>query len=104
MADEESSEQITEQQLLDALRQLQVSDVLVQTLSTISSLAYHRLDEEHRDLEQARLAIETLRAVVPLLAGSVPAELTRDFEQVTANLQLAYAGAVDGTPPHDTPA
>jgi hypothetical protein len=90
-----AEDEITEQELVDALRQLQVSDVLVQTLSTVSSLAYHRLAEEHRDLEQARLAIEALRALVPVLAGAVPSELTRDFEQVTANLQLAYAAAVE---------
>jgi hypothetical protein len=90
-----ADDEITEQELVDALRQLQVSDLLVQTLSTVSSLAYHRLADEHRDLEQARLAIEALRALVPVLAGAVPAELTRDFEQVTANLQLAYAAAVE---------
>lgn len=103
MADEQP---LSEEQLLEALRRLQVSDLLVQTLSTISSLAFHRLDEEHRDLEQVRLAIETLRAVVPVLAGSVPPELTRDFEQVTANLQLAYAAAVSspGETPPETPA
>jgi hypothetical protein len=90
-----AEDEVTEQELLDALRQLQVSDLLVQTLSTVSSLAYHRLAEEHRDLEQARLAIEALRALVPVLADAVPPELTRDFEQVTANLQLAYAAAVE---------
>ncbi len=90
MADEE----VTEQQLLDALTQLKVSDLLVQTLSTVSSLAYHRLSEEHRDLEQVRLAIEALRALLPVLSTSLPPELLRDFEQVTANLQLAYAAAV----------
>lgn len=93
MADDE----VTEQELLDALGRLQVSDLLVQTLSTVSSLAYHRLAEEHRDLEQARLAIEALRALVPVLAGAVPPELTRDFEQVLANLQLAYASAVQSS-------
>jgi hypothetical protein len=90
VADEE---QVSADELLQALRELKVSDLLVQTLSTVSSLAYHRLSEEHRDLEQARLAIEALRALVPVLAGSVPPELIRDFEQVTANLQLAYAQA-----------
>jgi hypothetical protein len=89
-----ADESIGEDELLEALAQLQVSDLLVQTLSTVSSLAYHRLSEQHRDLEQVRLAIEALRALVPVLAGTVPPELTRDFEQVTANLQLAYAGAV----------
>ena len=81
-----ADEQISEDALLQALQQLKVSDLLVQTLSTVSSLAYHRLSEEHRDLEQA------------LLAGSVPADLIRDFEQVTTNLQLAYATAVAGAP------
>jgi hypothetical protein len=85
---------IAEEELLAALRELKVSDLLVQTLSTVSSLAYDRLGEERRDLEQARLAIEALRALVPVLAGSIPPELTRDFEQVTANLQLAYASTL----------
>jgi len=88
-----ADEQVSEEVLLEALAQLQVSDLLVQTLSTVSSLAYHRLSEEHRDLEQVRLAIEALRALVPVLSASLPPELLRDFEQVTANLQLAYAKA-----------
>jgi hypothetical protein len=91
-------EQVSEQELLEALRQLQVSDLLVQTLSTVSSLAYHRLAAESRDLEQVRLAIEALRALVPVLAGSVSPDLVRGFEQVTANLQLAYAAAVEPAP------
>ena len=92
MADEPES--LSEEQLLEALTRLQVSDLLVQTLSTVSSLAYHRLDEQSRDLGQAHLAIEALRALVPVLRGSIPDELVRDFERVTANLQLAYADAV----------
>jgi hypothetical protein len=91
VADEE---QVTEDELLQALQQLKVSDLLVQTLSTVSSLAFHRLSPEHRDLDQARLAIEALRALVPVLEEAVPAELFRDLQQVTANLQLAYAEAV----------
>ena len=89
-----ADEPVSEADLLEALRQLQVADLLVQTLSTVSSLAFHRLAQEHRDLEQVRLAIEALRAVVPVLSGTIPPELQRDFEQVTANLQVAYAAAV----------
>ena len=89
-----ADEHVAEEQLLEALKQLKVSDVLVQSLSNVSSLAYHRLSEEDRDLEQARLAIEALRALVPVLKGAVSPELVRDFEQVTASLQLAYADAV----------
>ena len=93
-----ADERVGEEELLAALAQLQVSELLVQTLSTVSSLAYHRLSQEHRDLEQVRLAIEALRALVPVLSGSLPPELLRDFEQVTANLQLAYASAVAAAP------
>jgi len=89
-----ADEPISEQELLDALQQLRVSDLLVQTLSTVASLAFHRLAEEHRDLEQARLAIEALRALVPVLEGSVPEQAARDFQQLVSNMQLAYAAAV----------
>jgi hypothetical protein len=83
------------------LQKLKVSDLLVQTLYTVSSLGYRRLSEEQRDLEQARLAIEALRALLPVLEGSVPDELVRDFKQVTANLQLAYADASKGVDTDD---
>jgi hypothetical protein len=80
-------------QLEEELKALKVSDLLVQTLYTVSSLGYRRLSEQDRDLDQARLAIEALRALVPVLEGSASEELLRDFKQVTANLQLAYAEA-----------
>jgi hypothetical protein len=80
-------------QLEEELKKLKVADLLVQTLYTVSSLGYRRLSEEDRDLEQARLAIESLRVLLPVLEGSVNDELVRDFKQVTANLQLAYAEA-----------
>ena len=84
------------QQLEEELKTLKVSDVLVQTLYTVSSLGYRRLSEADRDLDQARLAIEALRALLPVLEGPVGEELVRDFKQVTANLQLAYADAAKG--------
>jgi predicted nucleic acid-binding protein len=80
-------------QLEEELKTLKVSDVLVQT---VSSLGYRRLSEPDRDLQQARLAIEALRALLPVLEGSAGEELVRDFKQVTANLQLAYADAAKG--------
>lgn len=83
-------------QLEEELKTLKVSDVLVQTLYTVSSLGYRRLSEPDRDLVQARLAIEALRALLPVLEGSAGEELVRDFKQVTANLQLAYADAAKG--------
>ena len=83
-------------QLEEELQKLQVSDLLVQTLYSVSSLGFRKLSEDDRDLDQARLAIEALRALLPVLEGSVGDELVRDFKQVTSNLQLAYAEAAKG--------
>ena len=88
------SEQELVEQLQAELSRLKVSDLLLQTVYTISSLGYHRLSGENKDLEQARLAIEALKALLPVLEGAVPAEAVRDFNQVLANMQLAYASAV----------
>ena len=52
--------------LEEELKRLKISDVLVQTLYTISSLGYHKLGTDHRDLPQARLAIDSLRALLPV--------------------------------------
>jgi hypothetical protein len=88
-------EQELVEQLQAELGRLKVSDLLLQTVYTISSLGYHRLSGESRDLEQARLAIEALKALMPVLEGAVPDEAVRDFNQVLVNMQLAYASAAD---------
>lgn len=86
--------EITPEELLEHIRQLKVSDLLLSMLPTVAQLGYAKLEPEGRDLEQAKLAIESLRALVPVLSGAVPEEVLHDFEQATANLQLAYARAV----------
>ena len=77
----------------EELKKLKVSDLLVQLLYAVSSLGYRKLSAEDRDLDQAKLAIEALRALTPVLEGALPEDVIRDFRQVTANLQLAYADA-----------
>jgi hypothetical protein len=93
------SEEELVQKLEEELKKLKVADLLVQTLYTVSSLGYRKLSEEDRDLGQARLSIEALRALLPVLEGSVGDDVVRDFKQVTANLQLAYADAAKGREP-----
>jgi hypothetical protein len=96
---EQPTEAELREQLEQELRKLKIGDLLLQTLYTVSQLAYRRLSPEDRDLDQARLGIEALRALLPVLEGSIPADATRDFNQVTANLQLAYAAAAVPQPP-----
>jgi len=90
-------EEVTSEELLEHIRRMKVSDLLLSTISTVAQLGYAKLDPAGRDLEQAKLAIDSLTALVPVLEGSVPEDVLRDFNQVTANLKLAYAKAVEET-------
>lgn len=98
MSEQEHEQERLAAELAEELRNLRVEDVLVNTLLTISSIGYRRLGltadtREDRDLEQTRLAIETMRALAPVLEQVVPSELVADFSSSVANLQLAYAKA-----------
>jgi hypothetical protein len=85
----------TEEELRAALDAVGVSDILVNALSAAASIGFHRVSADARDLDHVRLAIESLRALDPLLRDAgVDAAIVRDLEQARTNLQLAYAKAV----------
>jgi ABC-type Fe3+ transport system substrate-binding protein len=88
----ESQAEPTAQQVVEELRKIKVGDVLVSSASMFASLAYGKLAPDLRDLEQAQLAIDALRALLPL----IPEEHHGDIQEVVTNLQLAYADAVKG--------
>ena len=88
----------TAEELVEEFQKLKASDLVLSTMYTLSQLAYGKLDPASGDLEQARVAIESLRVLIPVVRGVAADELVRDFEQVLANLQLAYASAVAGRP------
>ncbi|HEU5263540.1 MAG TPA: hypothetical protein VFU34_02810 [Gaiellaceae bacterium] len=99
------SELPSEDELREALDRVGVADVLLQALSAAASLGFRRVSPEARDLPQARLAIESLRVLEPVLReGGVDEAVVRDLEQARANLQLAYAKAVsEDEPPTGAP-
>ena len=88
----------TPEELLEAVRKMKVADLLLSTAATLAQLGFAKLDEATRDLDQARLAVEGMRALLGALEGDVPDDVLRDFNQVVANLQLAYAAAADQAP------
>ena len=84
--------------LAEELAKLRVENILVGALIQVSTVGYRKLGlteetESERDLEQTRIAIETMKALVPVLQEVIPEDLLRDFEQSVAGLQLAYAKA-----------
>lgn len=86
----------SEEEFLEALDRVSVSDVLVQSLGAAISLGYRRVSAEARELPQVRLAIEAVRALEPILRECGTDEaIVRDLEQARMNLQLAYAKAVE---------
>jgi hypothetical protein len=83
----------------ELLKRLTVSDLVLSMLASTVQLGYAKL--EGGDLGQTQLAIETLRAVMPVLEGAAPEEAVRDLRQATANLQLAYASKLNEPSDHE---
>ena len=89
----------TPEELAEQLRRLKASDVVLSLIPTLAQVAWAKLDAESRDLTEARVAIDAIRALVPVLDGVAPPELTRDLQQLVTNLQLAFASAADESAP-----
>ena len=73
--------------LLAEVAGLDVKQLLMGAASTLASLAYAKL--ERGDLPQAKLAIDGVAALVPLLEG----DLQRDLERALTGLQVAFVDA-----------
>jgi hypothetical protein len=84
----------------EQIRQLKIEDLLLSTASTLGQLAYVKL--EAKELDQARLAIDAVGALLPTLEGHADAAMLRDFNQLLTNLRLAYASAATPAPEQST--
>jgi hypothetical protein len=95
VAEESRHEEATPEELLEAVRKMKVSDLLLSTVATTAQLGYAKLEQDSRDLEQVRLAVDSIQALLPVLEGSVADEVLREFNQLVASLQLAYVKAAE---------
>ena len=87
MADDD----VTPEKLAEQIRQLKIEDIVLSTISTLGQLAYAKLDGG--ELDQARLAIDAIAALLGTLEGQIDEQVLRDFKQLLANLRLAFANA-----------
>jgi hypothetical protein len=91
----EQGGELTAEQLAEQIKQIDVADLLLSTVSTLGQLAYVKLSANDRD--QARLAIDAFAALLTTVEGRADDQLLRDLKQLLANVRLAYASAVSGS-------
>jgi hypothetical protein len=97
----EPSEAELQAALEEQMRNIRVEDVVVQTTVTLVNLGARRLGlaaapgedpAAERDLGQAQIAIEAVRALLPLL----PAEVGEQIAPALSQLQMAFAREAQG--------
>src|SRR3954447_12356726 len=95
-ADEEELRQRVE----DQLRRVRVQDLLLESVAGIVNLTARRIaKEDERDLEQARIGIEAVRAVVDLLEpepGKAVREALSELQVLFARETAAAKGPENG--------
>ena len=100
MSTHEPSEEELRAALEEQMRRIRVEDVIVQTVVTLVNLGGRRLglgmspeeQAEEKDPEQARQAIEAVRALAPLL----PPDAAQPIRDALSQLQMAYAQQARG--------
>ena len=102
MADEgqgQPNEEELQRQLEEQLRKVRVQDLLLESVAGIINLTARRIaKEDERDLEQARVGIEAVRAVLELLDEGPRAQVREALSQVQVLFaQHARGGDEPGT-------
>jgi hypothetical protein len=88
--------QPTEEQLLDALKQIKTEDVVVQTVATLVNLAGQKLSVEGaKDPAEARNAIDAARHMLPL----VPEDAKPPIQNALDQIQMMYVRESSGGGP-----
>ena len=82
---------MTEDELREALKKIKVEDVLLQTAATLIDIAARRMglaeEDGPKQMDQAKLAIDAVRALQPLMTAEQQLALREPLSQ----LQMAYA-------------
>jgi hypothetical protein len=83
-----TEEEELRQRLEEELRTVRVEDVLLQSVASIINLSARRIaKEDERDLGQAKVGIDAVRALVDML----PEEAASQVRNALSELQVLYA-------------
>ncbi len=94
------AEQTAAEAAAEFMRTVPVQDVVVSMVQTVFDVGYRRTGlvgggaDEH-DLAQTQLAIETVRALLPVLEQVLDAASMTALRGALSELQLAYADALE---------
>jgi hypothetical protein len=94
------SEEEMRQRIEEQLRKVRVQDLLLESVVSVLNLAARRIaKEDEQDLEQGRIGIEAVRAVVDLLDPEPAAQVRSALSEV----QMLYAKYANegGEPPEE---
>ena len=103
-AEKQAPKDVSADEAAEQLRAIKVADLVVQAASGLVSLGFARLAGEQRDFAKARLAIDFLRALEPIVREQISAELAEELQRAVTSLQLAFAEAVNEKAAPDTSA
>jgi hypothetical protein len=92
---QQPSEEELRARIEEQLKQVRVQDLLVESAASIVNLTARRIaKEDERDLEQARVGVEAVRALSELIDGEVKGQI----QAALSELQILYAKAAKGEP------
>jgi hypothetical protein len=94
------SEEEMRRRIEEQLRKVRVQDLLLESVVSVLNLAARRIaKEDERDLEQGRIGIEAVRAVIGLLDEEPAAQV----RSALAEVQMLYAkqAGEGGEPPEE---
>jgi hypothetical protein len=88
MNEQQPSEEELRAALEEQMKKITVEDVLLQTVVTLVNVAGRKLSVEgEKDIEQARLGIEAVRALLPLC----PQDQVGPIKDALSQLQMLFA-------------
>jgi hypothetical protein len=84
---------------LEELASVPVEQLLVGTIQTLVNVAFLRLGviegaDDAADPSQARIAIDAIAALEPVIGARLPDEAADELRQMLASLQMAFVGSM----------
>lgn len=93
---EEMGEEEFQRLVEESLEKVTVADIILTMMNQLASVGYMKMglpenvNLKYRDFDQARLAIDTLEAILTGAEGKIPEESLQPFRGTMANLQMNF--------------